>query len=106
VCNTFLSGNLVLESNVTLLIDSGVTLEQSSYAGQDGGRNDYTYTPALGAVPDSNIYGDVNTFHNQPFIYATNANNVAVTGGSSLGGTIEMAAQGDTQPYLAPIGPR
>lgn len=104
VCDTFLSGNLVLGSHVTLQIDSGVTLEQSSYAGQGGGRNDYTYTPALGKIPSSDIYGDLNMFHNQPFIYAAGVTNVAVTGGAALGGTIEMASQGDTQPYLAPIG--
>jgi parallel beta-helix repeat protein len=107
VCNVYLSGNLVLKSKVTLLIPSNVTLKQSTYAGQDGGRNDFTYTPLLGHTPpegESTAAFAVNALTNQPFIYATEVSEVAVSGGSSLGGTIQMGEGGEDNPYLEPIG--
>ena len=100
VCNTFLSGNLVLKNGVTLQIDANATLEQSGYAGQGGGRNDYTYLPVLSKYPATGLQWDLSAFVNTPLVYATNASNVAITGG----GTIQMRPGGSTEPYLAPIG--
>lgn len=100
VCNTFLSGNLVLKSGVTLRIDVNATLRQSEYAGQSGGRNDYTYLPVLSKYPGTALQWDLSALVNAPLVYATNASDVTITGG----GTIQLGAGGSTKPYLVPIG--
>jgi hypothetical protein len=74
VCNTYLTGNLTLESNVTLTITTGTSLQQSQNSA------DYTYTPVVGHAATSALW-DTAVFLNLPFIYgASGTTNVGING--------------------------
>jgi hypothetical protein len=76
--HTFLTGNLHVESGVTLQVDG--TLKQSQQPG------DYTFTPVLGhtAPGGDGLAWYSSWFKNEPFIFAGNAHDVAVTGHGEL----------------------
>ncbi len=96
--HTFLSGNLTLKDNVTLLIDTTAVLKQSQATG------DYTYTPVLGHyVPNSTIQYNGSNLHNYPLIFAdSGTTNVKITGE----GTILMTngSTENTTIHVSPIG--
>lgn len=84
---TYLTGNLILKSNVDLNIESGAILKQSQTLG------DYANTPTKGReIPCPSPPCPYVTYldQNYPLIYAGNASNVSVTGH----GTIEMTWNG------------
>jgi hypothetical protein len=98
----YLSGNLLLKSNVTLQIKQYATLKQSANTA------DYSPTPGLGHTVDNSFQWNYYMYKNQPFIYgALGATNEAVIGqDSSHLGLIEMTrgASDATTIYMFPIG--
>jgi Glycosyl hydrolases family 28 len=95
VCNTFLSGNLILESNVTLAISTNTSLTQSQAAA------DYSYTPVMGHSATSALWDTAN-FLNLPFISAASgATNLGVDGG----GTIQMTTAPGGNANTIQVGP-
>jgi hypothetical protein len=86
--HTYLSGDVQLKNGVTLNVNAGAKLKQSTNPA------DYLHTPSFGrdkegTLPDGspikfNRWADTNF----PFVFAGNASNVAVTGA----GTIEMSS--------------
>ena len=77
--HTYLTGNLVLKSNVILDINAGAVLKQSQNLG------DYANTPTKGrAIPGSTAPYITYLDQNYPLIYAGHASNVAVTGGGQI----------------------
>ncbi|ADB50348.1 glycosyl hydrolase family 28-related protein [Conexibacter woesei] len=78
---TFLSGGIRLRSNVTFQLDG--TLQQSLNTAH------YAVAPMVGwDVPGSTLNWDSTAFHNQPFVFAADAENVTLT--TSGRGTIQM----------------
>lgn len=76
---TYLTGNLILKSNVTLNLASGATLRQS----QDPAH--YANTPTRGRViPGSRIAFITYLDQNYPLIYSGNTNNTAITGSGTI----------------------
>lgn len=82
---TYLTGNLILKSNVTLDVASGATIRQS----QDPAH--YANTPTRGRViPGSRVQFITYLDQNYPLIYAGNARNVHIRGS----GTIDLTNSG------------
>jgi hypothetical protein len=97
VCNTYLTGNLTLESNVTLTITTGTSLQQSQNSA------DYTYTPVVGHAATSALW-DTAVFLNLPFIYgASGTTNVGINGGGTIQLTTASGGNGSTI-QIGPIG--
>ena len=95
--HTFLTGNLVLKSNVTLNIDSNAVLKQSPNT------IDYTYTPKYGHNSMAGVAWGHTWYENQPLIYAgEGTQNIKVTGL----GIIEMTRGVDCDHtlHICPLG--
>lgn len=76
---TYLTGNLILKSNVTFNIASGATVRQS----QDPAH--WANTPTRGRViPGSRIQFITYLDQNYPLLYAGNASNVHITGSGTI----------------------
>jgi hypothetical protein len=76
---TYLTGNLILRSNVTLNIASGATIRQSQNP------SDYANTPTRGRViPGSRIAFITYLDQNYPLIYSGNTTNTAITGSGTI----------------------
>lgn len=83
---TYLTGNLLLKSNVTLNLAGGATIRQSQNP------SDYANTPSRGRViPGSTVPFITYLDQNHPLIYAGNVTNTAITGS----GTIELTYNGN-----------
>jgi polygalacturonase len=82
----YLSGNLVLKSNVTLQINQYATLRQSQTP------SDYSYTPGLGKVVNTTFQYNYYFYKNLPFVYAgLGTTNVGVIGqAAGQQGVIEL----------------
>lgn len=78
---TFLSGNLILQDDVTLEIDG--TLRQSQNP------NDYTYAPIVG-------HTGTPWFNNYPFVYAGGKHHVGVVGAGTIQMTRAPGGEADT----------
>ncbi len=86
--HTFLSGSIVLKSDVELYIETGSVLKGSE------DQNDYAYFSALGKTI-ANKKPEVPTFENceydgkpkQYFIYAKDASHVTISGGGAIDGS-------------------
>jgi hypothetical protein len=77
--HTYLTGNLILKSNVTLNLNSGAILKQSQTLG------DYANTPTKGReIPGSTVAYITYLDQNYPLVYAGNATNVSVTGAGKI----------------------
>lgn len=77
--HTYLTGNLILKSNVTLNINLGAVLKQSQTP------SDYANMPTKGRkIPGSTATFITYLDQNYPLIYAGNASNVAVTGAGQI----------------------
>ena len=103
---TFLSGNIILRSNVTLKFGDGAVLKQSSsqddYIVPDG--DGYkAYQPELGHNTISGVRWGHAWYENYPLVYAgEGTSNVKIIGS----GTIEMArgSSCDTTMHMCPVG--
>ena len=91
---TFLSGNLLLRSNVILYFEDGAILKQSGNAKDfvDPLNNYEPYELKFSADVDASILWNVSAFYNYPLIYAgEGTKNITITGN----GVIEMNAGND-----------
>ncbi|MDO8189510.1 endopygalactorunase [Conexibacter sp. JD483] len=82
---TYLTGNLLLKSNVELNIASGATVKQSQVVAH------YANRPILGSIIDETIPWNFTFYRNHPLIYGGSVRNVKVTGS----GTIELTQTAD-----------
>ena len=106
---TFLSGNIILKSNVTLHFEDGAKIKQNTnqnaYVKAVG--NTYeSYLPLYGRNMENVEYKYGHTwYHNYPFIYAgEGTENVKITGNGTIEMTKGSKSNGDDTICVCPVG--